>query len=220
MSSFQTLLSEHSASSLLKQYVLDDFLGEHDWQVDLSEGVVDFGEGRVFPIQIIGTESESSGTWLWAWANKGSPIPASLLTCANTLREIGMKEGIEELTQAQSDLEEIEGHQFTSLACGVCNADAYYRGPYDGGAAFFLIQQTPLKQQSPASPARLIEVMSSVVSHFPVDHRLMVRSFLEQQGYTLTESPNQIVGSLTDGTKITVGFDSLGRISKLETTLT
>ena len=64
MTKFQELLSQHIASSLLKQQNLSNFLGDYNWNVDLETGKVDFGKGRIYPIQIIGTESEFTGTWL------------------------------------------------------------------------------------------------------------------------------------------------------------
>jgi hypothetical protein len=220
MSQFEELLSQHIASSLLKQYALGEFLGDHYWNVDMRAGTVDFGEGRVYPIQIIGTESEVNGTWLWAWANKASNIPEPLLICANSLRELGTQAGIEALTAPQLELDEVDGHLLTMLACGVCNADAYYAGGYEGGAAFFLIQQSPLSKQPPVSPMEHINVMSSVISDFPVNHRLMARSFLQQQGYTLTESADEIVATASGSQGITVRFDTLDRISGMETTVT
>jgi hypothetical protein len=72
------------------------------------------------------------------------------LTCATTLQDLGTREGIEELTQPQVESNKVKGHMFAIVACGVCNANAYYRGPYKGGALFFTMQQMPLKNQQSA----------------------------------------------------------------------
>ena len=218
VSKFQDLLSQHAASSLLKQQALGDFLGNHNWNIDMGAGTVDFGGGRVYPIQIVGTESEHSGTWLWAWANEKSGIPPQLLTCVGALRALGEKEHIEELTQPELELNGVNGHLLTMTAAGVCGADAYYRGPYEGGAVFFLIQQSPLQKQPAVSPVKLVNLMSSVISQFPVDHRRMAESFLEQQGYVLTQSEGKTVASL-ENNEVTVSFDGVGRMSNLATTV-
>ncbi|NOK59489.1 MAG: hypothetical protein GFH27_549285n13 [Chloroflexi bacterium AL-W] len=217
MTTFQDLLSQHIASSLLKQQALGDFLGNHNWGVDITAGTVDFGKGCVYPIQIIGTESDINGTWLWGWANDASGIPPQLLTCANTLRELGEEQQIDILSQAQLQLGEIDGHLLTIVASGVCNADAYYRGPYDGGAVFFLIKQSPLAEQAPTSPITLINMISSVISQFSVQHRLMVQAFLQQQGYQLTESLTEVIALSPSGHTITITFDDMGRISNMKT---
>jgi hypothetical protein len=196
MTKFQELLSQHIASSLLKQQNLIAFLSDHNWNVDL----------------------EVNGTWLWGWANEGSNILTSLLTCAMTLRALGTKKEIQELTQPQIELNEVNGHMLAMVACGICNADAYYRGPYNGGALFFTMQQMPLQKQQGASPTELISIMSSVISQFPVNHKTMAQSFLNQQGYSLAESEGKIVASAENGNDITLVLDELGRISNLETT--
>lgn len=218
MTKFQELFSQHIASSSLKQQNLSAFLGDHNWNVNLETGKADFGKGRIYPIQIVGTESEVNGKWLWGWANEGSDIPANLLTCATSLKALGINEGIEELAESQIELNEVDGHMLAMVTCGVCNADAYYRGPYDGGALFFTMQQMPLQNQQAASPVELINIMSAVISQFPVNHKIMAQSFLNQQGYSLAESEGKIVASAANGNDITVGFDELGRINGMETT--
>jgi hypothetical protein len=214
---FQDLLSQHIASSLFKQQKLNAFLSDHNWNVDLETGKVDFGKSRIYPIQIVGTESEVNGTWLWGWANEGSDIPANLLICATTLQELGTKEGIEELVKPQIELNEVDGHMLTMVACGVCKADAYYRGPYDGGALFFTMQQMPLHKLQAASPVEHINIMSSVISQFSVNQKIMAQSFLNQQGFELNENEGEIIAA-ANGNVIRVGFDELGRISGMETT--
>ena len=218
MSQFQQLLSQHIATSLLKQQVLGDFLGEYNWQVNISAGTVDFGKGRVYPLQIIGTESEITGTWLWGWANTQSNVPPGLLICGQALRELGEKENIEELRQAQFDLDEVDGHSIAIIASGVCKADAYFRGPYEGGDLFFLITGTPLPAQLSTSTLEHVNMMSSVISQFPVHHRLMAQSFLQQQGYDLSESASEIIASSASGDKISIRFDELERMIGIETT--
>lgn len=218
MATFQELLSRHIGSTLLKQQALSDFLGKHNWNINLDTGLVDFDYGRVYPIQIIGTVSEISGTWLWGWANEASGIPTQLLTCVEQLRTLGTQARIQELIQPQLDLHQVDGHALTMVPCGVCQADAYYRGPYEGGAVFFVIQQSPLQTREPASPIELVNLMSSIISQFSVDHKVMVRSLLQQQGYDLTEGADKIIASSADSKEIVINFDNAGRISEMQTT--
>ena len=216
MSTFKDLFSQHVASSWLKQQQLGEIIGNRSWQVDLDTGVLSFGDGLNFPVQMIGTESERDGTWLWSWANTGSNIPPALLVCAQSLQQLGEAQGIAELTQPEIDLSQVSGHFLTMIASGVCNADAYYRGPYQGGAAFFTLQSLP-PRQTPMT-VMLVNVLSSVIMQFDVDHRLMTRSFLTQQGYQVTESDTQLIASAPNDRTITVNFNERGAISGMDTT--
>jgi hypothetical protein len=218
MTKYQYLLSRHIATSLLKQHNLDEFLDKHNWNLDTTSGKVDFGKGRVYPIQVVGTESEGSATWLWSWANAENGIPENLVACATKLKAVGEKEEIAELVQPELSLGTADGHQLSLIASGACQADAYCRGPYAGGAVFFTIHQTPLPNLPAASPMMLINTMSAAISSYAVDHKIMARSFLQQQKLELTETADQITATSADGTKIFVIFDAQDRIAKMNTT--
>lgn len=220
MTPFELLFSRSVAVALLKQQKLGDFLGEHNWQLSLDSAQVDFGKGRVYPVQIIGTEADHNSTWLWAWANEVSPIPQRLLEDSNKLRNKGIAEDIEELRHPQLELDLACGHFIAMIASTVCNADAYYRGPYDGGAVFFTIYETPLAHLPRAEPVELISVISSCITQFPVEQRLMVTSLFESQEYSLQESDGQITATSPRGQVVAVNFDGAARISGMETTAT
>ena len=216
MGTLQSLLSQHVASSLTRQYALDEFIGEHRWELDLDRGTVDFGEGRRFPVQILGTESELSNTWLWAWANRASDIPPRLLTAAEQLRSLGEREGIAELTERKLPLAVVDGHMLALIASGVCDADCYYRGPYEGGAVFFLITHSPLAHRPPTPAHPMAAVIMQAISLYDVEHRPMVESYLRQEGFRVVERAGTLRGSAPDGRQLAVTFDALGRISGTE----
>ena len=219
MSTLRSLLAHHAASSLTKQHALDDFIGDHHWELDLEQGTVDFGEGRRFPIQILGTESEISNTWLWAWDNRASDIPRRLLTAAHQLHSLGEREGIAELTERTLPLTVVDGHALALIASGVCNADCYYRGPYEGGAVFFLITYSPLARRAPTPAQRMASVIAQAISLVDVDHRPMVESYLRQEGFEFREQAGALRGWAPDGRKLVVSFDALGRVSQIDATV-
>lgn len=216
MKNFQQLLSEHVCLSILKQQAMSSLLGEHSWNVDVTKGEVDFGEGKVFPIQIIGTESEKDGTWLWAWANTQSNLPQNLLMEVNKLRSYGEENQIINLTESEIPLSEQLGHEIGMIASGFCNADAYYHGGIDSGAIVFLIYKTDLPKTFELQPQQIVMTIASVLQNFEVEHRTMVSSFLKQLGYETEETDKSIAGKLSDGMNLVVGFDDLGRIINIE----
>jgi hypothetical protein len=218
MTKFNQLLSRHIASSLLKQQALGSFLGEHSWSANLESGQVDFGRGRTYPLQILGSESEVSDTWLWGWANEESGIPDGVLVCARQLQAFGTKHGIAELLQPEISLTEVDGHQFALVASGLSKASAYYRGPHKEGAVFFTMQNVPLQQHLQQSPVELINIMSGIISQFPVDHRIMARSFLQDQGLIIAGTDQELVATAPNDDEITIRFDELGRIAGMSTT--
>ncbi|MEM8717320.1 MAG: DUF6882 domain-containing protein [Cyanobacteria bacterium P01_G01_bin.4] len=59
MASLCEQLSIHIATAFSQQLALSDFLREENsWGIDIGAATVDFGDGRVYPIQLLGTKSE------------------------------------------------------------------------------------------------------------------------------------------------------------------
>ncbi|WP_433824650.1 DUF6882 domain-containing protein [Actinoplanes sp. CA-015351] len=218
MSRFEELFTQHVATAFARQLALADRIGERDWQLDLTEGVVTFGEDLRYPVQLLGTESDGSGShgsWLWAWANTGSNLPVHLLHLSEWLRGYGEQAGVAELTEASFPLERADGARLALIASGLTGR-CYYRGPYDGGAVFFHLEGLPASLIEPVSPERAFLVLGQVIQAFPVDHRAMLLAFLGQQGWSIGEDgPGLVVGHHPGGSEMRVEFDEQGRIGRV-----
>jgi hypothetical protein len=216
MSKLSDLFERHVAASWDKQQALAAVLGQHSWQLDTENGIITFNDRLKFPTQILGTESEVSNSWLWAWGNKVTPLPEKLLASANELRALGERERIEELTQAQISRDKANGHYLALLASGVCKADCHYRGPYENGAVFVVINAPQVKQRMDDSPAHLALMFSQVMSNFELNHRSALRSYLQFKRYAVLETPTELTGRSSRGGELRATFDRAGRIADLE----
>jgi hypothetical protein len=211
---FSDVFATQVASALARQLALADLIGDRDWRVDVPGGVAAFGADLRFPIQLLGTEGYGDGSWQWAWANKESEIPPVLLHLCGWVREYGRQNGIAELTEASLPLQRVDGHRLALLAAGLTGR-AYYRGPYDGGALFFHLENLPEQVLAPVAPERALTVIGQVIQSFEVDHRSMAQAFLRQQGWQLEATPALIVGRHPGGSEARIEFDPQGRISQL-----
>lgn len=222
MADFQDLFEKHAASSHTKQLALVDLLGPHGWQFDMDSGTLDFGLGRVCGAEIIGSESHSTGTFLWAWANEASNIPPALVRGAEELKALGEKNGIEELRTPllSIDGERITGHKLAMIASGVCNADAYYVGPYEGGAAYFLIRNSPLAERATTGTLRMIRVIEEIVNSHSCNHRAMIISYLNQEGFDVANRDNHYVAIAGNERSLRFSFDDQDRMVKISSEVT
>ncbi|HWS31583.1 MAG TPA: hypothetical protein VN408_02445 [Actinoplanes sp.] len=214
MSTFDDLFAQHVATGMARQLALADLLGDRGWQLDLNEGMVTFGEDLRFPVQLLGTESHSDGTWLWAWANSGSNLDPGLLQLAGWLREHGRLEGVRELTEPTLRLDRIDGHRLSLVASGLTGR-SYYRGTYPGGAIFFHLENLPSRVRGAVPPERTYSVLGQVLQAFAVDHRKVVVAFLQQQGWRVDDTAHGVAGRHPDGSTLRVTFDHLGRVSDM-----
>ncbi len=219
---FSDLVDQHIGLSFRKQLALSDFLGKHSWQVDAGKGTITFGKGprlfgrrRIYPIQVLGTEAEDAGTWLWAWANTQSQLAPGVLRAAERVRSFGESHGIDELVTPELRSSEYPGHLLALVGAGIADADCYYRGPYPYGAAFVLIYETPLRRARPTPLERIGRVIGQVISDYEVDHRAMARAYLEAEGVRYEEEDSALSVVNPAGPSLTITFDELGRIDEL-----
>lgn len=211
----QELFETHAALSLEKQHALSELIGDHAWNLQLDAGTLSFGQQHTFDIQILGTESTVSQTWLWAWANRGNEIPARLLDCAQEVRELGQTQDISEFTVEQSPLEVVSGHYLALIACGLCRADCYYRAPYEGGAVFVLLRAPEVRAKLGESAERLAMVFRQLISEFDVNHRKAFASYVAQKRYAVQQTANQITATSPAREKVAATFDRIGRLTDL-----
>ncbi len=212
MTDYRHQLSLNAASALARQTALSDYLGDHRWDVDLGAGTVDFGDNRVFPLQLLGSESESSQTWLWAWANTQSNLPPPVVEAVHGIRDSGEQLGIAQLQEPKIALDVADGHELSLLCSGLIGECCYYRGPYDGGALYFLVGELPPQIFAPVDLPRALTVMSDVIATYDLDHRVAAGSFLEAQGFTVSEEDGHLIGR-RDGDALDFGFDAEGLLT-------
>jgi hypothetical protein len=207
------LLQQHGALSLEKQDALSDFLGEHSWWLDLQVGTIDFGSGRVFPVQVIGTESKESGTWLWSWANQPGRIPYALQTAALRLRDFGQANDVAEFTAPELEAGAYDTHVIGATACGVADADAYYLAKYEHGAALLLLQSPALAALLEPSALHMMTIFSSTISAWELeDHRRSFVAYARAKGCTIRESHGCVEITDPTGTPLAADFDDHNRL--------
>ena len=81
-----------------RQLLFADLIGDLPWAYELQAGIVSFGDPFSWQAEVLGTESEESSTWLWAWANDASTIPKQQQAASLKLKALDREHGIAELT--------------------------------------------------------------------------------------------------------------------------
>ncbi len=215
---FRFLLSRYAGIAVAKQLALGDFLGQHSWGVDVAAGTVTFTPGGTYPLQILGTESVGTASWLWAWANPASNLPGHLLQACRQLQQLGVERGIPELCDLSFPLSVADGHRLASVASGPDENCCYYRGAYDGGAVYFLVSGLPDDIFAPAPLPRVLTAMTETLSQVDVDHVEMAQSFLAAQGFTLQRDGSRLIAQ-RGGDELSLLLDRQQRIQTINSTL-
>lgn len=208
------LLERYAGMSFEKQVDFTELTNGKSWDADLSRGTITFGDDLEFPLQIIGSFSYSVDTWLWAWANTQSNLPAELITDAQELKAYGSKYKIDQLRTAEFPFNQEDLHRLGLIAMGMFDADGYYFADYGSGIMLMTVKSNIIKMHRNDVHYRIFTTFPQVISNFEVDHRNTLIAYLKDKGYQIEEQENQIIGS-KDNEKCVASLDSSNRVINL-----
>lgn len=210
----QELLERYSGIALDKQIDFGEVIGNNNWNVDMQQGTISFGQNLTFQMQVLGTISHSSQTWLWAWANTKSGIPESIIQQSLQLKKYGEDNGIDLLQSDTFDFTKDELHLIGMIASGMFNSSGYYIADYGQGAMVVTIKDSNIDKAKTENYHRTLTVFPQVISQFEMNHKNAFKSYLTAKGYNLTETENSVTGT-KNGNSITGQFDDLSRLTNL-----
>ncbi len=213
----QALLDDGGLAAFERQLRLAELIEDRDWQLDQVAGELRMGTDLVFPAQILGSASAVSGTWLWSWAN--AKLDPGLTRLATDARAIGAARGIPLLSEPGFDLSDPAlGHLVAMAVSGLLDADAYYRCPYEGGAAYVLLEAPAARTSTDAPMTRaFFTITRAVESMPPLLTRPSIAGYLRSCGLAVTVTEREIL--VADGESATFRFDKLGRLTEIDGTL-
>ena len=221
MQTFTDLLEQHAGLTVEKQRALSQLLGSHRWDASIPDGKLSFtlesGETITCDVQLIGTESYESQSWLWAWANKQSNLPLKLLRGVMELQEFGAVSKIEPLTHDRLELSEFPAQALAIVATGFTDADAYYRGDYGSGALYCALKLPELRERAPTTALEIVGVMTELISAVELNHRRALLNYVKAKAWRVFNEERTITAQANDGSRVVAHFDELDRVTGLQT---
>jgi len=210
-----SLFNLHACASLDKFLHLLDIIQGQPWKYESESGRVIFGDAMSFQAQVLGYEAMDTRSWLWSWTETGVEFPDAVTKSARSLKSYGEKKDIPEFVSPQCPLTTVTGEKIAMVACGLFNAQAYFRGPYAGGAMLLAIldPEFPSLQTPPVD--RILQVFPRAVFSYGLDHQ---RAFLAYtRHYQLDDFEEGGVTVIADGKRelIEAEFDEQGRLLTL-----
>lgn len=214
---FDHLFVRHALASYSKQIALGDLVGDDRFDVDLQEGRLSFGDAGGFACGLLGSYGEGAGTWLWAWANKSMDGLAERVTAVSRrMKDIGEARDLPELSAAETEADEPFCHRLAMVTVGESGASAYYRAPYEGGAAYLVLQEPLPSPVDMHRMNRIQRVIAEAISTFDLPHREALDAYFATEGLNVEETgPSEIHVEAEDG-ELRIRFDGKGRITEMK----
>ena len=136
--------SVHLQMETNEQYLRQFGIGSFErWDYDMDKGTLTFSHKGVphvvATIQVAGSTSDKSNTWLWGWANQY--FPKNVTSALSVVREFGEKHGIRKLTQDRWEATVEDGWEMSAVANRLIGGKGVYRCPTDNGFLFLILTQ-------------------------------------------------------------------------------
>jgi hypothetical protein len=197
---FDNLFLKHGAAAYDKQIYLQAQFGKTGWGFDLNSGVLAFRPPHEQPlqlsVQVLGTESDDTHTWLWSWAND-SQIPPDLITSALQLRQLGEVEHIAQFTNPELAITpQVNSACISLVASGILRASAYFRAPYPRGAMYLLIKDPKYKRSVTRPIPRVVKAFPLFLAkHHVADQRAAFMAYLKFYHLKVREEGNAVIAT-------------------------
>jgi hypothetical protein len=225
---FEELFVRHGAASFDKELYRQAMLGKCGWAFDLNSGVLAFRrphEGNLqLRVQVLGSESEESRTWLWAWANP-SAIPAELLTVARELR--AAYADVPELSTPELPMsDQVNAQHIVMVACGIARAGCAFRAAYPRGSLYLLVKDPHYKRSVRRPIARILRVFPAFIARYAVaDQRAALMHYLRFYRLDVREEGRRVIGThnaaahaplgVAEPLQVVAEFDEAGQLTQM-----
>jgi hypothetical protein len=210
----QELIERFGGYGFDKQLDLGEAIGNNGWNLDMTKGEISFGANLIFPIQVLGTFSHSSETWLWAWANTKSGLSESVTKQAQQLKKYGEDHEIDMLRNSEFDATKDDTHLIGLIASGMFNSSGYYIADYGQGAMLVTIKSEKVDKIRTDNHHRILTVFPQLITQFEMNHHIALTNYLTDRGYNISENGTKL-SATKNGQTITAEFDGQSRLTKL-----
>lgn len=216
----QELIEHFGGWAFEKQFDLDDVIGDSNWQLDIDKEIIYFDNSISFPIQILGSYSSLSETWLWAWNNKKSGFSDHIIQHALQLQKYGEENNIDLLKNGQFSVSLNDLHLIGLIAVGMLNASAYYIANHSQGAVVVIINSDKLDNitQKNSNHLRMLTTFPQFISFFDMNHHAALTHYLNTRGYQITQEMSEDYIKLVatkDKNQLIAEFDNQSRLINL-----
>lgn len=160
---------------------------------------ITFGDHLTFPMQVLGSFSHSSQTWLWLWDNKAGGYAESVMKQALSLKKYGEENNVELLSIGKFDAVPNDLHLIGMVATTMFNLSGYYLGNYGQGTMVVTIKDDSIDNIESEEFSRIITVFPELISTFEIqNHKNAFSNYLSQKDYELTVNGNEVKAQKND----------------------
>ncbi|MFC4055784.1 tetratricopeptide repeat protein [Actinomadura syzygii] len=207
---FQAFASEISAVGIQQQDVFNDAFAQNHIEWDPEAATVTLDGRTLRGLTVLGSFSNLSQSWLWAWDNPSWDQDLPALAELRTIRGFGERHQLPELVKGHLDFSRFnhpaEGASTMALsAAALIGAKGVSLVTVNGGKGrLVLAVDDPGIPTATFDPLAVPRLLTHAAEVWPEEQHRVVRGFMERHGFEVSESPAVIVVESADGHRVTV----------------
>lgn len=228
------MLDDAALFSLEHQLHLEEFLGEHNWHVDLQAPRFEFTGERPLVCErfhLLGSAAPGPQSWMWGWANP-SGFHEDLTALAMAVRDFGRDNDIAELADPEVPFGSLPGapeeahlaqHPMTEAAKLLTGRWFSYNGDTGGGTRLSFILEHPELRLPAATSTRVVRILGEGVAGLRLsDPKRAVYTYARLRGLSprFTDVGRRTLSLTAPGIDLDVEFDESNRVIRIEGGLT
>jgi hypothetical protein len=203
-----------------RQAHLARVVGGLPWRIDVSVGIISFGERYSWRYQILGTASDVTSSWLWAWANNSSDFPSRLLEASLSLKAYGERQGCPDLVTPRLPLTRFDIYTLGLHASSIYEANGFFRCPYEGGEMCVLIVDDDFPTCDHSGLRRIADAFPLLLERFDIsNHRFAFSECLSFLGLTFELCCDSVVVGPSNDPSLVAAFDPEDRLVEMSVVL-
>lgn len=213
----QELLERFGCYGFEKQFTFYDVIGDSDWQIDIDQGVIHFNDDITFSIQLLGSFSLSSETWLWSWNNEASQLPTPVIEQALSLKHYGEENNIDLFTVGQFVATEADLYKIGAIAAGMFDTNGFYLADFGQGIALVTVKRDHIDHNT-RNQTQIFETFSEFIANFDVNHYQALKYYLIAKDYQIEPSDltdHSTLVAIKGQERIVAQFDQQSRLISL-----
>ena len=223
MSSFDELFEKYGAISFEKQQNIKDIVGNVRWELNLLDGKISFNKDIVYPIQLYGTFSNKSNSWLWIWDNYIEKYPEAIVKHVKEINNYGIENHIDVFTNPYFPTTKDYVKKMAMIIVGLTNSSFYYLGEFGPGAVLVSINDSAFTNEIMNSPIKVTNYFPKFIKAYDVNHRKAFKHYIKAKGFDVIELKRTIHATYLPAygnvkMEIQATFDKLDRLVNLDGT--
>jgi hypothetical protein len=186
LTAYEAAVTEHVLFGLARSRELEERFDGVAWRVDLTRAELTLEDAGTFPVQLLGTWSHESDTFLWSWANPNSGEWKPSVVAAEALRARGHGEpGFAAFTERKIAPAWVHPMELALVAGELSGGLPVLARTSDTGAtALFLVGGTDLESFEP-NPIKLRGLVDDLEAFVMAPVRPIVERFLARLRFSV-----------------------------------